>query len=721
MLDPQMLPQRRSASTPSTHPDKQKDIKNSISATLCTTKLWHATIQTLPLPLPTRNRIILQEQQQEANTIGNLFRRLTRNSTLKKNHRSNTERDERPAWLCKKGNDVFLKSPYVVAGGELTGSVVIQTSAHILSGFQSLCIRLIGVEVVTDPNNPSQTLHNYNFLNTQHTLVDKNTLSTLLKDNKINVPFTIPLSSQLGGTFYDRKGSVKYYLESEITHSVSENAEETPSKYVIATRPLTLYANCVSMSLADVHLYSQQSQSIEIWREPSFNTCVSVDSLIPRTIWMAGASIYITLKLQTSSYHSVSDIKLELIRKQNTFPKAAIAENNTLPLSSTCDVVAQVSLSKMDWWQPLFGEIDEEIIVSLNSPNDQVTICSQKLIEVSFAIQVSLSCPETTTAVAEFPITLVHPISMDPPPGNYTTSKSLNSHLFLQENFQRKDEEELGSPIVSFLPLDMETSSIVKSSHDSCRDSYFADTEAAASRKSSFVSTNMFEERNSIYSLDTVASSAKRNPLNKMHKSLSDWTTSSSQMQSKQTYLSPDRLESSRSSILSISSSLTEDKSSERLFLRCSNKLMRFGQVGSGPKQFGHHPNCLGDASLDIRKHYAENMQEALADPTIISENLEENDDCYHYGDDEDTDIDSTANTRRKIYKNSVVSLDSLDSRSQEYEINSMDVPEKFYRPRYPLSHSNSGTKRILASSRYLKSIQRKGMQPNGRFGRQEK
>jgi hypothetical protein len=147
MLVPHMSPLSKGASTSSSHPNKQKDIKNPISsATLCTTKLWHATLQTIPLPLPTRNRIIHQEQQPETKTIGNLFRRLTRNSTLKKHSRSSTEREERPTWLSKKGNDIFLKSPYVVAGGQLTGSVVIQTSDHILKGFQSLCIHLIGIE-----------------------------------------------------------------------------------------------------------------------------------------------------------------------------------------------------------------------------------------------------------------------------------------------------------------------------------------------------------------------------------------------------------------------------------------------------------------------------------------------------------------------------------------------------------------------------------------------
>jgi hypothetical protein len=302
-----------------------------------------------------------------------------------------------------------------------------------------------------------------------------------------------------------------------------------------------------------------------------------------------------------------------------------------------------------------------------------------------------------TTAVAEFPITLVHPISMDPPPGNYAASKSINSpsHLFMQETLQKNQieekNEELGSPIVSFLPLNMETSSIVKNTYDlnsnSCRNSYFADTEA--SRKSSFVSTNMFEER-SIYSLDTVASkcsgrnNSNGNLLNKMHKRLSDWKDqASSSTLSKQAYVSPglsDRLESSRSSLLSIepssiSSSFTDDRSSEKLLLRCSNRVMRFGHIKGGPKQFGHHPNCLGDASLDIRKHFNEHLQEgisAMTDPLFTFDNLDEHEDYDHYGDDEDTDIDSiqfttssTPGRTKKIYKNSVVSLDTLDSRNQ--------------------------------------------------------
>jgi hypothetical protein len=45
-----------------------------------------------------------------------------------------------------------------------------------------------------------------------------------------------------------------------------------------------------------------------------------------------------------------------------------MVENNTVPLTSACEVVAQVSLSKMDWWQPLYGEIDDDIVVALIPP-----------------------------------------------------------------------------------------------------------------------------------------------------------------------------------------------------------------------------------------------------------------------------------------------------------------------------------------------------------------
>jgi hypothetical protein len=45
-----------------------------------------------------------------------------------------------------------------------------------------------------------------------------------------------------------------------------------------------------------------------------------------------------------------------------------MVENNTVSLTSDCKVVAQVSLSKMDWWQPLCGEMDDDIVVALIPP-----------------------------------------------------------------------------------------------------------------------------------------------------------------------------------------------------------------------------------------------------------------------------------------------------------------------------------------------------------------
>jgi hypothetical protein len=193
-----------------------------------------------------------------------------------------------------------------------------------------------------------------------------------------------------------------------------------------------------------------------------------------------------------------------------------------------------------------------------------------------------------TEMVAELPVMLVHPISMDPPPGNYAKSAATSTHkpvaneyhLLLQDTFQKQQQA------ARILQPSASLRSLGSASYKSC----------SSSKASS-------QLQPTIKRLESVRKSLSTWISRRMSVSSSINHIQKLEISSPLVMSSPSSSESFSDSVKSSVSTkedqdiinfIANDSSMERM------SVMKFGQI-KGPKRFGQQPGCLGDAGLDIR------------------------------------------------------------------------------------------------------------------------
>lgn len=239
---------------------------------------------------------------------------------------------------------------------------------------------------------------------------------------------------------------------------------------------------------------------------------------------------------------------------------------------------------------------------------------------------------------------LVHPISMDPPPGNYTksvtTSNTEECHLILQEAVAKIATHSATSStytpsFVSFLTESDDARSLSEMNVPSRK--------KFTSMKKSFSKWGLqISRKMSISSgLNTHCDSDQQSTASDMDKKRPKLKISSPLIPSSPT--SP-----KHSSICSKSSdSIKSDQANEEIAKILKNKeyqmqqqeenpgksMMKFGQI-MGPKRFGQQPGCLGDAGLDIRNCFnvataTEAIQSYAAEKVEISNNDEKEGNFY--------------------------------------------------------------------------------------------
>ncbi|GAA5803206.1 hypothetical protein HPULCUR_008683 [Helicostylum pulchrum] len=381
------------------------------------------------------------------------------------------------AWLKKKGQHlnennvikIYMKSPHVVANGELAGTLVIDQT-----NLQQVELSLIGIEVVHDIHYP--------FLNSLIFNLDHHQIQSHLSQDKLVIPFVITLPPELGGSYTDKRYAIDLYVP-----------------------------------ILDSKL---------VWKS------ITIDFSLSRMVWMSGAPIYIT----------ICDMKLQLLRKQTIL-------NNV-----SCDIVSHSSLSKMGWWQPLEPNSKDNVTMTIDAPLNQVTVRNQKLIDVSFSIQMLICSAERSDIVAEFPVILVHPIAMDPPPPS---------------SIKEPDVSSLRPPLSKNIDL-------------------------SASSLTSILSITQ------PIPVSPLPPTSQR-VLQKMKKSISGWGTLLSRKISFTHIGASPRMISSYTNILPPSQhTLPQDQPEDIVSLAEQRSMMKFGHI-KGPKRFGQQPGCLGDAGLDIR------------------------------------------------------------------------------------------------------------------------
>ncbi|CEI98331.1 hypothetical protein RMCBS344292_12441 [Rhizopus microsporus] len=205
---------------------------------------------------------------------------------------------------------IYMKSPSVVAGQDISGTVVIQ---HYQSTVFGVTVNVIGKEV----NKQSHV-----FL--KDTILQ---LDSIDMEHKLTLSFNYRLSDLLSGTYAHKKGSIQYYIQCIERVRVKKRFE----------------------------LYSNMSHYMDMDKPISFSSShpdVSIDFYMPRTVWITdNTPIYMHLTIQNNALgHSIDEVKLRLVKRFKQH-KEIIATSSSL-----------------GWWQPLEPEQQDAILMTIRPP-----------------------------------------------------------------------------------------------------------------------------------------------------------------------------------------------------------------------------------------------------------------------------------------------------------------------------------------------------------------
>ncbi|KAL0144900.1 hypothetical protein V8B55DRAFT_1456858 [Mucor lusitanicus] len=669
-------------------------------------------------PVPASSKAALQEPSSPS--LSHLFRKIARTPTRTLSRSSTTM--SHASWKKHQQNvHIYLKSPHVVASGELAGSIVVLGDTTLVHKIKSIRLDLVGLEAVHDSSKTNKK--SYPFLNLsvlqltgpeQVAPYHVSSAKATEQVNKIIVPFLASLPSDLSGTYVDKKGSIQYYLKSEIQWHAD--------KPILHQQAVTIYSNMVLKSLKDAtDLYTPVMLSNrQIWKTTKEGH-VSIETSMPRSLWMSGAPIYVTVTIHNDMLSdTVSDIKLELLRKQNTYSIHHLDES-LVPVTSSCETLVTSCLAELGWWKPLEPASQDQVTLTIDAPPNQVTVRHQKLIDVSFSLRLSVqSVLNANTVVSDIPVMLVHPISMDPPPGNYTKSVAASNteecHLILQEAVTKIATQ--SSISVSSTP------SLVSSYTESDGTKSLSEMNVPARKKFTSMKKSLskwglqLSRKMSISSgINSHCESDRQSNAEKTKLRISSPLISSSSSPSASSLHSSVYSKSS-------SSSLQPDQANEEITRIIKNKelqqaqqqeenpeksIMKFGQI-VGPKRFGQQPGCLGDAGLDIRNCF--NVATATeAIQCYAAEKVE----IPSYPDDkEEKELVMAPHTEKCQIDPDMMSKRQIQQYEQDHYGSSHQEEEEEEEEDGALTdqqHHGNSTKRMLASSRHLRNVQRKSVQ----------
>ncbi|KAI8356581.1 hypothetical protein EDC96DRAFT_258861 [Choanephora cucurbitarum] len=444
---------------------------------------------------------------------------------------------------------------------------------------------------------------------------------------------------------------------------------------------------------------------------------------MPRTLWISGAPIYLSLKLHNLNLsHKVIDTKLQLVCRYEVQNKSEDSTLDSLVCSTVFseDVLSQVNLANSNWWKPIEPNSKDDFTMSLDVPSNLFSVQNQKLINISFFVRVSIYSQNSSDIVAELPITIAHPISLDPPPGTYAKSIKANTDdcrpFIFQDDFKKQQK----------------AIQIIESDHSA----YVIEEEFSSDIPSNCSSLTNPEDAESLDHLKLIQID---NRFSSLKKNFNSWGSRMSRKLSVASRIGTPRpsintaLKISSpliSDVSSVSSSHHEDESIDicslsppsildnnqqqqsRQLQEKDKSIMKFGQM-RGPKCFGHQPDCLGDAGLDIRtcfnvptatealqSYAAEKVEIAMIpmcpEPVILSDNL-----VWREG--------LIAPPEKCEIHASMLASEDCHSTEEDEQLD--DFKEETRVRKYPSQTENQTNKRMLASSRHLRNVQRKSTQ----------
>ncbi|KAI8083177.1 uncharacterized protein BX664DRAFT_388268 [Halteromyces radiatus] len=381
----------------------------------------------------------------ETRGIINLWKRLTLrtdSSSIRSLNHQSRHSNQKDAMVQTKKMMIYLKSPHALSGGLMKGTISLTPVPNM--EIQQLELMLHGIEIVFDPVHYSSSTHAYSFLELPILTLQQPNDQLIVPANhhpfQMTIPFRFQLPLDLGGSYKDKKGCVEYTLQCHARVRIDDHDEVW-----YMDRHLQVYQNVLSLkSTEQMALYQPICERRRIWeRSPVLlspiisnanndkdtdskknkHSFVDLTMNISRSIWTSGTCLYVTMTMENRSVHKLRDIKLELIKRENTFSQTGLKKSfDLMPVTSTCELIATTSLLNLGWWKPLDPQSDDHVLIPLEIPPHEFTIKHQKLIDISFALRISASSLTSTDAIVEIPITLAHPISADPPPGSIIVS-----------------------------------------------------------------------------------------------------------------------------------------------------------------------------------------------------------------------------------------------------------------------------------------------------------
>ncbi|CAO3635333.1 unnamed protein product [Cunninghamella echinulata] len=393
---------------------------------------------------------------------------------------------ELPPIKRKKKVNVELKSTTIMTGQWIEGNILLDFD---LNDIIHLELYLQGIESVMDETfNFSVKTHTHSFLKTtilslNGFQVDKyNNNPMQRKEWKIPFKYQLPTHFHYSSSYEDKQCAIEYALHCDITaRSVNQmmhfnrfqKGEESEEKEFYQTQKIVkLYHHVLPEDLNEFDQPIKEHK--RIWenispsssssfpspsltminndkRKPSIKDLAAspyVDTTINmnRSFWIAGSSLYVTMQIKNHSINTIQDIQLDLIKRQNTYLSSSLTSGfDLMPITSTSETILSTPVSSFDWWYIIEPTQHDHVILSLSLPANEFTIKHQKLIDISYALRISICSSFLTETVTELPIYIIQPHTMEPLSSEKdilsisVTNKEQEQQLDIKKEINEKD------------------------------------------------------------------------------------------------------------------------------------------------------------------------------------------------------------------------------------------------------------------------------------------
>ncbi|KAF8580147.1 hypothetical protein K439DRAFT_1648288 [Ramaria rubella] len=361
--------------------------------------------------------------------------------------------------------DILLDSETYVEGESMTGRVHVKVrntrkgeSVVLMAGGK---LQVVGFEGIYN-NNDRHMFYQHSaplsiISSSSHVLYssspDNEGFSQTSEGHHI-IPFAmkLPLDEGAKGCFNDHSGVVVRYIVI-VSFKLKDLAT---SKCSIAH----FYRSC------DIYPYYNPSLILASATQPLFSTAarhvfrggagkLKLTAILHRSVWVAGQRCYVGIAVDNDSRKSVKGLTLSLIRTTTIFrpyPHLDVASPNSEdPDACQTTTIRKLSMeaileasqhglrghvTEKGWWVGVDPGASIRFTHYILLPYDALSIIRSRLIEVSYAIRVSLIAGSLSSEISVMlPLRIINQVSIDPPPSYHTlfdhTGSSIASRIIV--------------------------------------------------------------------------------------------------------------------------------------------------------------------------------------------------------------------------------------------------------------------------------------------------